>query len=266
MSESGRSIKLLCESDGFVCRFRKMLSERLITSMSCLFGLTLLYSGAASAVELELRWSLENLFEMPESAVHDIRRNVIYVSNVNAYAKDANGYISRVSADGERVELKWLTGFHSPTGMAVFGMCMYGTRVLQERQYNRGRSTGVGLGFYRIEKPATLGGPGRRAPTGLTLVIDGCRLSRVKPHGEHLATQIPLLAFDSPLRRGNLAVLKTFDDLVPPVPPNEGPRQRGQPCRHHPRRERTSLRHDRLRDELLRPGCGISHGRAVPGA
>ncbi len=62
---------------------------------------------------------------MPESAAYDPKRQVVYVSNVNHYAKDDNGFISKVSADGKQLDLKWLTGLHSPTGLAVAGDILY---------------------------------------------------------------------------------------------------------------------------------------------
>lgn len=77
------------------------------------------------AAELKLLWSVEGQFSMPESAAYDPKRKVVYVSNVNQYAKDNNGFISRVSEDGSRLELKWLMGLHSPTGITVAGDKLY---------------------------------------------------------------------------------------------------------------------------------------------
>ena len=79
---------------------------------------------AASPVLVE-QWTLQNVFTMPESAAFDPRGQQIFVSNVNGYAKDGNGFISRVSADGEQVELKWLSGLNSPTGLTVHGGLLY---------------------------------------------------------------------------------------------------------------------------------------------
>lgn len=88
---------------------------RLITSLLIL----LLFSSALPAVELQLLWSVKTQFEMPESAVIDNKREFVYVSNVNEYALDNNGYVSRVSLDGKLVEKHWVTGLNSPTGMAI---------------------------------------------------------------------------------------------------------------------------------------------------
>lgn len=62
---------------------------------------------------------------MPESATLDSNAEFIFVSNVNEYAKDGNGFISRVSIDGTRVELRWLDGLDSPTGLAVYNGLLY---------------------------------------------------------------------------------------------------------------------------------------------
>jgi hypothetical protein len=71
------------------------------------------------AANLELLWSIDNKFSMPESAAYDPKRKMVYLSNVNHYKKDNNGFISRVSEDGKELAIKWMTGLHSPTGLAV---------------------------------------------------------------------------------------------------------------------------------------------------
>ena len=79
----------------------------------------LLFPLVTQALELKRLWTVQNQFTMPESAVLDTARQFIYVSNVNDYALDDNGFISRVSLDGKSVEAKWLEGLHSPTGLAI---------------------------------------------------------------------------------------------------------------------------------------------------
>ncbi|NKB35259.1 MAG: hypothetical protein GKR91_19350 [Pseudomonadales bacterium] len=70
-------------------------------------------------IQFSERFTLENVFAMPESAVIDESGDYIYISNVNAYAKDGNGFISRVRTDGSELELHWLDGLDSPTGLAI---------------------------------------------------------------------------------------------------------------------------------------------------
>lgn len=75
----------------------------------------------ASARPPELLWETSG-FIAPESVVFDSSRNEFYVSNLGTRGKDAtpgDGFISRVGADGKIIELKWVTGFDNPKGLAL---------------------------------------------------------------------------------------------------------------------------------------------------
>jgi len=91
----------------------------------CLIAVLFCVAHVSPAQELVEKWSVKNVFMMPESAALDIKQQQIYISNVNGYAKDANGFVSKVSADGKNIELKWLAGLNSPTGMVVFDGRLY---------------------------------------------------------------------------------------------------------------------------------------------
>ena len=66
-------------------------------------------------------------FSTPESVLHDDRSDVYLVSNVNGSPtdKDDNGFISRITPEGEIENLKWIDGalgdvtLHAPKGMAI---------------------------------------------------------------------------------------------------------------------------------------------------
>ncbi|MGK3963694.1 SMP-30/gluconolactonase/LRE family protein [Sorangium sp. So ce118] len=66
-------------------------------------------------------------FSTPESVLHDEERDVYLVSNIvgSPVDKDDSGFISRVSPDGEILDLKWIDGasegvtLSAPKGMAV---------------------------------------------------------------------------------------------------------------------------------------------------
>lgn len=66
-------------------------------------------------------------FSGPESVRYDPQLDVYYVSNFNGEASgDANGFVSRVSADGEILDLHFMTGtsaapFHGGRGMYLDG-------------------------------------------------------------------------------------------------------------------------------------------------
>lgn len=76
---------------------------------------------------LEKVWATDTLLMTPESVIYDKDRNVIYVSNVNQnpWEKDGNGFISQISNTGEILELKWVSGFNGPKGMAILGNTLY---------------------------------------------------------------------------------------------------------------------------------------------
>ena len=78
------------------------------------------------AVAQDVVWTLEGL-EAPESAYFDGPRATLYVSNINgeATAKDGNGYISRVSLNGQMLEAKWVTGLDAPKGLVSDGSTLY---------------------------------------------------------------------------------------------------------------------------------------------
>lgn len=72
-------------------------------------------------------------FMTPESVLHDATADVYLVSNINGapLEADGNGFISRVSPDGEVVDLKWIDGeteivtLNAPKGMAIDGELLY---------------------------------------------------------------------------------------------------------------------------------------------
>ncbi len=70
---------------------------------------------------LEQIWASDTLLKTPESVIYDDKRGVFYVSNVNQnpWEKDNNGFISRLSKDGEILDLEWISGMSGPKGMAI---------------------------------------------------------------------------------------------------------------------------------------------------
>lgn len=70
-------------------------------------------------ITLEQVWVTPGLTE-PEGVAFD--RDGLFISNMvgsDASKKDGEGWISRVSFDGQLQEEKWLAGMHAPKGMAV---------------------------------------------------------------------------------------------------------------------------------------------------
>lgn len=83
-------------------------------------------NASAHGEDLRLLWETPG-FKNPESVVYDPRNDVLYVSNVNGEptAKTGDGFISRLSLDGNILELEWVTGLHAPKGTAVHGDRLY---------------------------------------------------------------------------------------------------------------------------------------------
>lgn len=66
-------------------------------------------------------------FKNPESVEYDAKRNQYYVSNVNdgVAEQDGNGSIGLIDGDGKVVAVEWVTGLHSPKGLALDGHKLY---------------------------------------------------------------------------------------------------------------------------------------------
>jgi len=94
--------------------------------MAFVLAFTVAVQVIAHAENLKKFWEIGG-FSNPESVVHDKNADVLYVSNVNGSAveKDGNGFISRVSLDGEILELKWVAGLNAPKGLAIHGNKLY---------------------------------------------------------------------------------------------------------------------------------------------
>lgn len=57
-------------------------------------------------------------FSHPESVVYDDEREVVYVSNIGE-EQAGDGFISRVSRDGEVLDMRWITGLDDPKGLQI---------------------------------------------------------------------------------------------------------------------------------------------------
>jgi sugar lactone lactonase YvrE len=101
------------------------MHHRALLSSSILAGGLLVGAGALAA-EPEQAWQATGL-DGPESAVVDPDAGVLYVSNVNGEpgAVDGNGYISKLSLQGEVQEKEWVTGLNAPKGLALHDGKLY---------------------------------------------------------------------------------------------------------------------------------------------
>lgn len=78
-------------------------------------------------VTLKLKWETDAVLTTCESVLHDDKNDVLYVANINGQpdAKDGNGFISKVSLDGEVTAASWVKGMDAPKGMGVLDGKLY---------------------------------------------------------------------------------------------------------------------------------------------
>ncbi len=79
----------------------------------------------SNTIVLQHLWSVSGVFQSAESVIYDAACDCLYVSNVNGYSKNGEGYLSRLSLTGELLEQHWVDGLNGPTGMAIDGKTLY---------------------------------------------------------------------------------------------------------------------------------------------
>ena len=74
-----------------------------------------------AAPSLNEAWRLDTGLDRPESAIYDAARGAIYVTNLVGAgdAMDGNGYIAKISPEGNMVDQHWITGLNAPKGIAL---------------------------------------------------------------------------------------------------------------------------------------------------
>jgi len=68
-------------------------------------------------------WETEAVFTVPESVVYDPKREVLYVTNFDQAARNTTGpeqYISKLSPEGEILEMKYIDSLDNPLGMQIY--------------------------------------------------------------------------------------------------------------------------------------------------
>lgn len=69
---------------------------------------------------LKKKWEINQNLKMPESAIYDKKRDILYITNFDRYGIPGQQFISKVSLDGTIKELKWVEGLVRPLGMTIF--------------------------------------------------------------------------------------------------------------------------------------------------
>ena len=151
---------------------------------SAIIGVILTASAAPSPMRssaitpvVPLRPVLANVgFASPENLVYDASHKVYLVSNMNGdpRARDANGFVSRVSADGKLLTLKWIDGsrlgtrLDAPKGLAIRGDTLAVADVGCVRLFSL--QTGASLGVWKA--PGVLLNDVAFSPDGALYVTD----------------------------------------------------------------------------------------------
>ncbi len=96
-------------------------------SLVLLFSIGLISRSKPGNITLQKIWETDTLLNVPESALYDAERKIIYVSNINGKPgeKDGNGFISRVSISGKIETLEWIKGLDAPKGMGLYQNKLY---------------------------------------------------------------------------------------------------------------------------------------------
>lgn len=82
-------------------------------------------------VTLKLKWQTDAVLTTCESVLYDDKNDVLYVANINGKpdGKDGNGFISKVSLDGEVIAESWVKGMDAPKGMGLLDGKLYVTDI-----------------------------------------------------------------------------------------------------------------------------------------
>ena len=95
---------------------------------------------------IEKEWETGKEFKIPETALYDAERDVIYVSNFDRFdfAPGAGKqFISKLTPDGKIIDAEWVKGLSNPTGMAMNGETLYAVerKALVEIDASTGKVT-----------------------------------------------------------------------------------------------------------------------------
>lgn len=117
-------------------------------------------------------------FLTPESVLWDAEQQVWFVSNINGspVAKDGNGFISRLMADGMVDSLNFVLGgrggvtLHAPKGMALVGDTLWVTDIDAIRGFNR--KTGALVASVELGAQARFLNDAVTGPDGTVYITD----------------------------------------------------------------------------------------------
>jgi len=89
-----------------------------------------------SAQKLEKLWETKQVLNVPESVLYS--DSVLYVSNISGGSDEINGqgFISKLTLNGEIIQLKWASGLDAPKGMGIYNGKLYVSDVTKVVAFN----------------------------------------------------------------------------------------------------------------------------------
>ncbi len=82
-------------------------------------------SGNAWSISSSSDWIKNEGLRNVESIIYDESSRLFYATNGTDYSLGTNGFISKISENGNLQELKWVDGLNRPTGMAIHDSLLY---------------------------------------------------------------------------------------------------------------------------------------------
>jgi len=79
-------------------------------------------------VTVEQLWATDPVMRTPESVLYHPEEDVLFVANINGVNReqpDGDGFISKLSPEGEVIALEWATGLNDPKGMGIYDGKLY---------------------------------------------------------------------------------------------------------------------------------------------
>lgn len=88
-------------------------------------GFMLRDAHAVYSAGLSQAWEIKRTLRMPESAVYDHKRDVVFISNFDRYSAPGQQFISKIKPDGTIEALHWVDGLVLPLGLAIYKDKLY---------------------------------------------------------------------------------------------------------------------------------------------
>src|SRR5215213_10482537 len=101
--------------------------------MKCFFVLFAIAATLQSAAQHQLQkiWETDTILAVPESVLPDIPNKILYVSQIDgaAWEADGKGAIGKVDLNGKIINANWITGLQAPKGLGKFGNKLYAADI-----------------------------------------------------------------------------------------------------------------------------------------